>query len=75
MPSDAYMELSDPAVWGETRDTYFGEEGRNWGAFEIFKFEFGVSAKEKDKDKKGAGDHTASGHPGHTTSGKAAAKH
>jgi len=53
MPSDAYMEISDPAVWGETHDEYFGEQGRNLGAFEIFGFEFGAHSTREDADSAG----------------------
>jgi type VI secretion system secreted protein Hcp len=48
--SDAYMELSDPAVWGETYDEQFGmgEKGRKLGAFEISNLKFGVTCTPKD---------------------------
>src|SRR5262245_54530053 len=48
MPSDAFMELSHPDVWGETYDAQFGEEGRGAGAFEIALFEFGVTSNRED---------------------------
>jgi type VI secretion system secreted protein Hcp len=48
MSSDAYMEISDPAVWGETSDSIFGPQGRNLGAFEIFSFEFGANSTRED---------------------------
>jgi type VI protein secretion system component Hcp len=46
--SDAYMELSDPDVWGETYDAEFGmgPRGRKMGAFEIATFSFGVTPDE-----------------------------
>jgi type VI secretion system Hcp family effector len=53
--SDAYMELSDPSVWGETLDEQFGMEGphaRKLGAFEISSFKFGVSGTPPDKGGK-----------------------
>jgi len=46
--SDAYMELSDPNVWGETYDSYFGMSGRALGAFEISKFSFDIASKSDD---------------------------
>lgn len=57
MPSsDAYMELSDPAVWGETYDEQFGmgPKGRKLGAFEISSFKFNIHCKE-DADDAGGG--------------------
>lgn len=47
--SDVYMELSDPAVWGETYDEQFGmgKDGRQLGAFEISSFNFDI----KDADR------------------------
>src|SRR5207237_2068912 len=48
MPSDAYMELSDPDTWGETYDEQF--QGRSWGAFQIASFEFGVTSNREDSD-------------------------
>ena len=44
-PSDVYMELSDPSVWGETYDEQFGmgKDGRQLGAFEISSFTFSAS--------------------------------
>ncbi|HWY87018.1 MAG TPA: type VI secretion system tube protein Hcp [Gemmataceae bacterium] len=47
--SDAYMELSDPDVWGETYDAQFGmgPQGRKLGAFEIASFSFGVTPDEE----------------------------
>jgi type VI secretion system Hcp family effector len=67
------MELSDPAVWGETYDEQFGmgPKGRKLGAFEIFKFDFSVSAKDDDADA----DKSDSKAVGGTARGKAAAKH
>ena len=53
MPSDAYMELQDPTVWGETFDEEFGmsSKGRQLGAFEIANFSFDVSnALDDDSD-------------------------
>jgi type VI secretion system secreted protein Hcp len=52
MPSsDTYMELSDPAVWGETYDSQFGMDGRALGAFEVATFKIGVSAAaDEDED-------------------------
>jgi type VI secretion system Hcp family effector len=50
--SDAYMELSDPDVWGETHDEQFGMGDRALGAFEIASFKFDVSAEDEDKKKK-----------------------
>jgi type VI secretion system Hcp family effector len=47
------MEISDPEVWGETLDEQFGmgPKGRQLGAFEITKFDFGASTNtEPDKD-------------------------
>ncbi len=43
--SDVYMELSDPAVWGETYDEQFGmgEKGRQLGAVEISSFNFTIT--------------------------------
>src|ERR1043166_320922 len=70
MPSsDAYMELSDPAVWGETYDAQYGMEGRALGAFEIASFKFGVSAAADDDDASG-GKHKSAGK---ASGGKAAA--
>jgi len=51
--SDAFMELSDPAVWGESHDEQFKKRGL--GAFEISKFSFDVAdvtdrASEKTSD-------------------------
>jgi type VI protein secretion system component Hcp len=51
--SDAFLELSDPGVWGETYDQQFGEQGRNLGAFEISKFDFGVSCSDDSDDSQG----------------------
>jgi type VI secretion system Hcp family effector len=39
--SDAFMEISDPDVWGESYDAQFKKRGL--GAFEISKFSFDVS--------------------------------
>jgi type VI protein secretion system component Hcp len=77
--SDAYMELSDPDVWGETYDHQFGmgEGGRKLGAFEIASFSFGVSAEKDDKDaskgtpKPGTTGAPASGTNASTTKGTA----
>jgi type VI secretion system Hcp family effector len=71
--SDAYMELSDPAVWGETYDDQFGmgPKGRKLGAFEISMFKFGVSAAADDSSAQPAG---AGAKPvGAASGGKAAA--
>jgi type VI protein secretion system component Hcp len=71
MPADAYMELSDPAVWGETHDEEFGmgPKGRQLGAFEISKFDFNVSSNREDAD-----DSDSRSKPvGQAASGKAAA--
>jgi type VI secretion system Hcp family effector len=69
------MELSDPSVWGETYDNQFGmgPQGRKLGAFEISKFEFGVSASGDDPTKKGAQAPGARPTPGASSSGQAAA--
>jgi type VI protein secretion system component Hcp len=48
MASDAYMEISDPAVWGETYDQYFGMKGRAQGAFEIFGFDLQATSNRDD---------------------------
>ena len=66
--SDAYMELSDPAVWGETYDAQFGMEGRGLGAFEIASFKFGVSAAADDDAEDAGGKKKAK-----ASGGKAAA--
>jgi type VI secretion system Hcp family effector len=60
--SDAYMELSDPSVWGETYDDQFGmgKDGRKLGAFEITNFTFGVSGDDAD-EKKAAATSTGTG--------------
>jgi len=52
--SDAYMELSDPDVWGETHDALYGMEGpgaRALGAFEIASFTFAVAPEDEDGAK------------------------
>jgi type VI protein secretion system component Hcp len=55
MPSDAFMEVSDPNVWGETFDqTFEGHQdapsGRHAGAFEISSFNFeGSSVVDHDE--------------------------
>jgi len=54
MPSDAFMELSDPLVWGETTDDQYGPTGRNLGAFEIFSFDFSATANREDDDGSGS---------------------
>jgi type VI protein secretion system component Hcp len=85
MPSDAYLELYDPSVWGETHDSFFGMQGRAKGAFEISSFKFGVSAKEDDETKKkggskagqggtGGGAGGTGGTGGHAAGGRSAAK-
>src|SRR5262249_37997467 len=51
--SDAYMELSDEDVWGETYDDQFGEQGRSWGAFEVSSFDFGVTSNRKEMEDSG----------------------
>lgn len=66
MPSDAYMELSDPSVWGETYDAQFGMQGRALGAFEISKFDFDISAKDDEKKKQGTATQPTSGGGGAT---------
>jgi type VI protein secretion system component Hcp len=50
MPSDAFMELQDPAVWGETTDEQYGMEGRALGAFEITSFDFQATTTKEDDD-------------------------
>ena len=59
--SDAYMELSDPDVWGETYDAQFGmgPQGRKLGAFEIASFSFGVTPDHADAAARGTGGKTA----------------
>src|SRR5262245_57968070 len=81
--SDAYMELQDPEVWGETHDDQFGMEGRALGAFEISKFDIDISAAEDDNQKKRANSQSGSGGQnnsgggggGNNSSGRKAAKH
>src|SRR5215813_10890849 len=70
MPADAYMELSDPAVWGETYDQQFGmgKHGRQLGAFEISSFKFSVHCKEDDDDDKSKSKHETKVHSHKTTS-------
>jgi type VI secretion system secreted protein Hcp len=75
MPSnDAFMELSDPDVWGESYDEQF--KGRHLGAFEISKFDFDISTDE-DVAKKAAGSTTGptSGPTTGPTAGAPSGKH
>lgn len=49
MASDAYMEISDPNVWGEAIDELYGMGDRALGAFEIFNFEMSATTtREKE---------------------------
>jgi type VI secretion system Hcp family effector len=76
MPADAFMELQDPAVWGETMDEQYGPQGRNLGAFEIFGFDFtATSNREEDDPSTKAAAPGASGAPAATGGAKGAAVH
>src|SRR5262245_22299841 len=72
---DAFMELQDPDVWGETYDGQFGEMGRNWGAFEISHFKFDVSGPEKEDSDDSHHGHGRGHGVGGAHSGKRAGKH
>jgi type VI secretion system Hcp family effector len=68
MPSDAYMEISDPETWGETHDEQFGmgPGGRQQGAFEITSFSFSVTSnRDEDDDEKKKKHHQHQHHDAH----------
>src|SRR5262245_16302948 len=75
MPSDAYMELQDPTVWGETFDEQFGmgSKGRQLGAFEIANFSFDVSNAQDDDSDSSDNQRPGNQRPGLQTVGKRAA--
>jgi type VI secretion system Hcp family effector len=77
--SDAYMEISDPETWGETRDEQFGmgPKGRQQGAFEITSFSFSVTSNREDDDdeKKKHHHHDQHHHDHHSHGDKKTAKH
>jgi len=53
MASDAYMEISDPDVWGETFDDRFGMTdsiARRLGAYEISSFSMSATSNKPDPD-------------------------
>jgi len=51
MASDAYMEISDPNVWGEAYDARYGMADRALGAFEIFSFEWSANTTRKKESE------------------------
>jgi type VI secretion system Hcp family effector len=65
MPSDAFMEVSDPNVWGETFDQSFeghqdAQSGRHVGAFEISYFGFEANTEDEEDDSSSSTSSTSS---------------